>query len=302
MTVSNKELLKKFLKHLDKEDCKETEQELCYHFSFYREDPQDQLVQQIGKAYISGDISSEDMSVKLTELYKNAHNTDDEYVSYISLLAHKAMHDLYWTAKTRQADTPHEFLKNKDNIKTVQTFKNKLTKVLQEFENEKVLTYLAISAEEDYIEPNPLTLQDFLKPLTDSSQQHELGEIDYHGRMREYKRLVDRLFIFTSQIQTDIELAKRPRGKPSLNNFYKFVYHIAKIYEELSSEHFTVQNHKDSKKGYLPMTSGMDFVWTSIEWLHREAKAVLDIEAQFSDQNIANACDKARTKIRKGRQ
>lgn len=97
---------------------------------------------------------------------------------------------------------------------------------------------------------------------------------------------------------------KKP-GRPSLKEFYNFVYQLARTYEEISGQKFTVLRHRESTGKnageYVPITPGHEFIYEAVRWTHEEFKDTdKGSDLRYTDKNIYNACEQAQKKLKNG--
>lgn len=93
-------------------------------------------------------------------------------------------------------------------------------------------------------------------------------------------------------------------GRPSLSKFYDFVYVLAKLYEELSGNNFSIYRHsiiKSNKENvhreYEPITPGHQFVWEAVQWMHEVTQVGAELGMKYTDKNVYVACENARKRI-----
>ncbi|HOO49700.1 MAG TPA: hypothetical protein PLK94_00275 [Alphaproteobacteria bacterium] len=92
-------------------------------------------------------------------------------------------------------------------------------------------------------------------------------------------------------------------GRPSLKEFYNFVYQLARRYEEISEQKFTVLRHRESDGKnageYVPITPGHEFIYEAVRWICEEFKDTDGLpDLRYTDKNIYNACEQAQKRLK----
>jgi hypothetical protein len=80
------------------------------------------------------------------------------------------------------------------------------------------------------------------------------------------------------------------RGRPSLEQYYCYIESMAKLYEEISEQRFSLLRQKDSQGLYLSVTDGHRFAELATELIHGRLETS---QKGFTDKNLLNACERA---------
>jgi hypothetical protein len=91
-------------------------------------------------------------------------------------------------------------------------------------------------------------------------------------------------------------------GRPSLFEFYDFVFKLAQTYEDISGNKFTFFRHKETsgknRGQYVAVTDGHRFVNAGIEWMYKMFDENNAIAKKYTDKNICNACEAAQKHLK----
>jgi hypothetical protein len=82
------------------------------------------------------------------------------------------------------------------------------------------------------------------------------------------------------------------KGKPSIEEFYAYIYEVACLFQELSQNEFRVYRHESHE----PITSGHAFANLATHYLNSLARE-RNCSAGYSDKNILNACEAAKKRL-----
>lgn len=159
----------------------------------------------------------------------------------------------------------------------------------------------------DKVEKLTVSLREVVKLMKDEDIQEFLRYTDLDDRSPEPYPLIAREdFIKQTKLlyQTLYSVSKdrvRRSGRPSLLKFYDFVYQLLVLYESLSGKEFTIYRHAETQqtkgKTYLPITRGHKFVCVIVEWMHQNSEISQSYGLRYTDKNIYNACEKAKTRL-----
>lgn len=105
-----------------------------------------------------------------------------------------------------------------------------------------------------------------------------------------------------STFELDLLLNHSEALPSGLNSLEEYVYKIAQLYEEITTDHFDFMRHK-TEHGvhageYAPITKAHSFVVKAIEWMQAEFS---DNGIAYTSTNICTACENVRTRLNKER-
>lgn len=143
-----------------------------------------------------------------------------------------------------------------------------IKKIIDDVQDENIQNFMKLKA--DYLDDS---FDKYLSVLSDLRKAHE-------------------------KLKIPITL-KLKAGRPSLGVFNNYVVLVAKLYEELGDEKFTVLRHRKSVASgsieYVAITPGHQFVEIAVDWLNKQLSAVVD---QYDSKNILHACEEAVTTLK----
>lgn len=90
--------------------------------------------------------------------------------------------------------------------------------------------------------------------------------------------------------------AKRGKGRQSIAKFKEFIYHNARLYEELSGEKFKIDRFKNSKNKYEAITDGHKYIEIITKAINKNFS-----KHAYSPANLITAAEEAVTRLKKER-
>jgi hypothetical protein len=135
---------------------------------------------------------------------------------------------------------------------------------------------------------------------------HRDEEVSPSVILASYEKLFGSMAKMGIELEMFLDDPNNAVGRPSLTEFYSYVYEVIRLYEELAKTKFTLLRHKESGDKnagkYLPITQGHKFIYHAAQYANDLAKELNGTVEGYTDNNIYNACEAAQLRLKAERQ